>query len=529
MEVPLLNVELSEGEKLTLLQRLHKHCPGLSLARMMSASARSLFLLILEAFGGENIRVDAFVKNLMIGATESQQFLLAAIAFFSRYAHRTCSEEFLQVLTGASEDALQADLESFDQLLVIHENDGWSCRHEELSRVILQQRLTGSTGPGDSWRYQLADWAYKMIDRCDGSLPGGDIAADFAWAMLNPQQEAVRSVSGERASICRLMQGEDGIPENAMRDRVYRIATEKFPEHVNIVSHYGKFLAEVDRKYAEADRYLEQARQLEPDNEAVLHMMGKRYYDEVRQVIRANPPRGRSAEVQVQVDTLAQSAHRWFDESRQVNVGSEYNYATAIQLDIELIEDEFRRIGINSATDKPESLLEERVAGLLTHADNLVAEGLRYIAPENRAFFRIVRDRLLQLRGDLDSAIRCFERHVASLSGSHRATAQVQLSRLLLERGERLWEEGKRGKALRDFEGGRRYAWLVMEDPARKFDNIKLWYQCARYMRTWRRQDLLDRLLQLHDQRASLDSAFLLMCLFFADAVETGSQPSWRR
>jgi hypothetical protein len=528
-EVPLLQVELSDGEKSALLQRLHQYCPGLSLGRLMDPSARSLFLLILEAFGGENVRVDTFVQNVLSGASEVQRLLVAAIAFFSRYAHRSCSEEFLQILTGTHEEALQGDLEAFDQLLVIHENDGWSCRHEELTRVVLQYHLTGRTGPGDSWRFQLADWTCQLIDRCDGALPGGDIAAEYFWAILNPQQEAVWSVSGQRSSICRLMQGDDGIPENPMRDRVYRKATEQFPEHVNIVSHYGKFLSEVEGKYAEADRYLEQARQLEPKNEAILHMLGKRYYDEVRQVMRAYPPKNRPADVQERVDALAQAAHHWFDQAHQESLGSEYTYATPIQLDIELIEDEFRRLGIQSAANQPDALLRERIASLLTHADSLVADGLLYITPENRSFFRLVRDRLLQLRGDLDSAIRSFERHVAVLSGAHRATAQVQLTRFLLERGERLWEEGKRNKALRDFEKGQAYVWQVMQDPARQFDNIKLWYQCARYMQAWRRQDLLDRLLQLHERKASLDSAFLLMCLYFADAVETGSLPSWRR
>jgi hypothetical protein len=529
LELPLLQIELSDAEKIELLHRLHQYCPGLSLSRLMNPTARSLFLLILEAFGGENVRVDTFVRNVMDEAGEEGRFLVTAVAFFSRYAHRPCSAEFLQILTGLGEERLRYELGPFDQLLVINENDGWSCRHEELSRVILQYRLTKTTAPNDSWRFQLADLAHNLIARCDGTQPGGDIAAEYVWALLNPQQEAVRTSSGEKSGICRLMQGEDGIPADPMRDRVYRVATERFPEHVLIVSHYGKFLSEAEGKYVEAEHYLEQARQLEPANESVLHILGKRYLDEVRLLIRRNPPAERPAAVQERLDALAQAAHHWFDEARQVNVGSEYTYATPIQLDVDLIEDEFRRLGAHSPVDRTAALLQERIASLLVHADRLAADGLRYIAPENRGFFRLMRDRLLRLRGDLDGAIRCFEKHALTLSGAHAATAQVQLARFLLERGERLWEEGKRNIALKDFERGQSYVWHVLQDPARQFDNIKLWYQCARYMRAWRRQDFLDRLLQLHEQGVSLDSAFLLMCLYFADAVETGSQPSWRQ
>ncbi len=531
--MPFLRMTLSTREKIGLLERLDHYCPGTSLGRLYESSTDSLFLLTLEAFGGENIRLETFITDLLKEAVPSQRFLLGAIAFFSRYAHRPCSIDFLQILTGKDEESLVADLGKFDQLLVLQDKEGWSCRHEELSLGILQYHLTEAiSSPGEAtnpWRYRLADWTCELIKHCVGTAPGGEIAADYIWAILNPQLESYRAPSGEKMSFCRLLQGEDGIPENVMREMVYRVAAEQFPDHFLIVSHFGKFLSEAEHKYTEAEQYLEQARQLEPNNQAVLHMLGKRFYDEARQLMKSNPPKDRQGAIQERINGLAESAQHWFDQARDADVGSEYSYTTAIQMDIVLIEDEFKRLGIQSGSDDPPALLHDRIANQLTHADSLVADGLRYIDPSNRKSFGQVRDRLLWLRGDLDSAIRCFEKHVSTLSGPHRAIAQVQLTRFYLERGEKLWVDGQQKKAYSDFEAGQRQIWTVLQDPARRYSNIKLWYQCARYMRHWHKQDFLDHLHQMHEHSASLDSSFLLMCLYFADAVETGSLPSWRQ
>ena len=120
---------------------------------------------------------------------------------------------------------------------------------------------------------------------------------------------------------------------------------------------------------------------------------------------------------------------------------------------------------------------------MLIHAERLAAEGLRFIPPteEARRVFTQVRDRLHQLRGDLDTAIRCFQSHVQRLSGSHRATATIQLARLLLERGERHWNKDEQRRANKDFEEGARLLSQVLQDPARRHENLRLWFDCPAF------------------------------------------------
>src|SRR5438876_11228015 len=98
---------------------------------------------------------------------------------------------------------------------------------------------------------------------------GGDVAADYVWALINPQLEPERGIENRS----RLLNGEDGIPNNSMRDQVLRAARETFPHHVNILSHYGKFLSEEQRNWRGADECLMAAFELEPQNKAVLHML----------------------------------------------------------------------------------------------------------------------------------------------------------------------------------------------------------------------------------------------------------------
>jgi tetratricopeptide (TPR) repeat protein len=390
--------------------------------------------------------------------------------------------------------------------------------------------LTGSAQNTDAWRYKLSEFTTSLIERCDGNLPGGEIAAEYVWALLNPQLESAK-VAGERDSYSRLIEGIDGIPELPMRDQVFSVACERFANYMHIVSHYGKFLSEKEQKFVEADKYLLQAYDLEPENEAVQHMLGKRYFDEVRCLLYQNPARTRSPEIQDRIDELAKKAHEWFDKAREASVGSEYNYTTPIQLIIILIEDEFRRKGIKIGFHSPEILLQERIADLLSHADNLVAQGLRYIPPQidHRAAFVRARDSLHRLRGDVDTAITCFRNHLDRLHGSENAAARVQLARLLVDRAERNWHARKYDVAANDFNSAERHLFKVLEDPARRFDNIQLWFNAARHLTRWNRQNFLTNLHQLHEHHSSLDSSFLIMCLYFADAVQTGSIASWRK
>ena len=354
------------------------------------------------------------------------------------------------------------------------------------------------------------------------------MAADYVWSVLNPQLDS-RSQS---EFLPRLIYGpEDGIPDNPGRHLVYATAAERFPEHVLILSHIGKFLAEVEKKFPEAEKYLARAQELEPDNEAVVHMLGKRYWDELKEIVRSNPPQQRSADCQARIDELADAAHGYFDSAREMNLGSEYNYTTPMQMNIRLIQDEFRRAGVASARDNPDVLTTERVATLLAHTEAIAAQGSNYLAPqdEKRRYFAQVRDEMQALRGDLETAIARFEKRIPVLSGAHLSAARIELARLYRERGERHWSAGKGKSANRDFETAQRHLYGVLEDPSRRYDNIRLWFDCARFLQHWTRVDLLDKVHQLHVNKPTLDSAFLLMCLYFADAIQTGSVASWRK
>lgn len=68
------------------------------LIRIGTSNVMSLFLLLLEAFGGDNIRIEGFVSSLLEDIPQRQRCLVATVAFFFRYAHRACSDDFLHSL-----------------------------------------------------------------------------------------------------------------------------------------------------------------------------------------------------------------------------------------------------------------------------------------------------------------------------------------------------------------------------------------------------------------------------------------------
>lgn len=522
----LLEIELADTELADFWHRMHTYCATVDLGRLRLSPARSLFLLTLEAFGGRHVRVNAFVTDLMQNATEQQRLLVATVAVFSRFIHRGCSDDFLQTLTGRPLDRINDDLESFDQLLLLREQAGWTCRHDQLSLRILQYHLTGGFDPQE-YRNHLAEFVCGLLTGLSEDRPGGDIAADYVWSLLNPQLEPTHVGSGGR-----FISGEDGVPFNAMRDRVFAAATTAFPTHVNIVSHYGKFLSEEEKNFAAADRYLLRASELEPDNKAVVHMIGNRYCDEWKDRQVANPPSGRSVEVEEEMQALAASAHEWFDKARDLDEGSEYNYTTPIQLDISIIRDEFRRLGAEDAQARVAALVNERVAAALAHAEGLVSMGLRYINPrdESRELFNQLRHTLLDVRGDLKAALGFYREYVRMRRGKFHGAAKVQFARLLIESADEQWLRGESERATGYFAEAEVQLREVLQDPAWRYKNIMLWYECARHLDYLSRNELIEKLLQMHEHDPHLlDTSFLLMCLYFADAVETRSTDAWRR
>lgn len=521
-----LPLELSGQESIDLIGRIGRYCPNVDIGALRMSRTRSLFLLTLEAFGGTSVKLHRFVADLLREATDPARFLIATVALFSRYTHRVCQVEFLQIVSGETADAIEQHLEPFDQLLILREENDWVVRHDQLSKCILQFYLTGAFDEQD-YRHSLSELACRVIDRLSQNHAGWELAAEYVWALLNPQLEASR----ETAAESRFINGNDGIPYDTMRERVFTSANKAFPDHVNIVSHYGKFLAEQQQKWPDAERYLMHAYDLEPENEAVLHMLGKRYMDEVKSLLASSPAQ-RDDVRRSRISDLSTAAHRWFDGARALNRGSEYSYTTAIQLDIMLIRDEFKRLGATTPEQKTAALVERNVASTLAHAEAIVGEGLRYIEPRevNRRLFTLFRDQLHELRGDLNTAIDCFQKHVRLGSGPHLATARVQLARFLVQRAEQRWSSGNRGKAIKDFAESEHQLFEVLQDPVEKFKNVKLWFDSARHLAHWRRADFLDKLLQLHQQNPEeLDAVFLLACLYFAEAVQSGSPESWRR
>lgn len=538
----ILPIELTDEEKIDFLQRLAAYGEGVDLTRLRNSDTKSLFLLTLEAFGGRYVRVHDFVKSLIDEADEDQAVLLAVISLFSRYSHRSCSDDFLSAILQRDQDEVITLLQPFDQLLVLREMDAWSCRHDQLSSCILQYHILG-TFQEHEHRYHLADFFQKMVKTIGEDQPGGELTADYIWSLLNPQQEAIPPSQGERDTgtgftqslrvLGRFLGGEDGIPNDIMRRRVFEGASQAFPSHVPILSHFAKFLSERLQDFPEADKYFESARILESENSVLLHMIGKRFFDEARtELQRYRHPQDRPLDMDEDIRGLANTAQDWFDQARALDIGSEYNYTTPIQLDILLIEDEFRRLNIRRATDRVDVYAEPHVAIYFRHAESLIAEGLRYIDPreEEREYFNYVRRKLSGLRGDLNSAIESLRKQVKDQKGWIQTLVRIEFGRYLHERGEARWRKGDTAKALRDLQEAEAELRVVMEDPAQQQKNVRLWFDCARHLETWTRDDFLNQLLQLHERNPNaLDETFWLMCLYFAEAVETRSRNAWRQ
>ncbi len=531
--LPILSLELdSTTEREQFLRTMARYCPSVRLASVASSSATSFFLLSLDAFGGERIDVDRFVTQTMSHGSPLARSLLATVALFSRFAHRICTTEFLEIVSNCRGTEIEEALAPYQQLLVLQENDGWACRHEELSKRILQYYLVGGF-EGDEYRSRLSDLVCsELLEDVDDQVPGCEIVADYIWSLMNPQLEASRSVNDER-SVSRLLGSEDGLRYDEDRYKLQLCAAQTFPRHVSIISHFGKYLAETEKKFDEADKYLQAAYDLDPENRAVMHMIGKRYKDEAQQKIETVKADAREVRDNARIDDLTKLAHEWFDRARICDVGSEYNYTTPVVLDILLINDEYHKLGLakRNQAGRAEKFSEPRITQLFAHADSLIAEGLRYIEPreESRRVFNYVRSELTKLRGDLDAAIASLEKQVVRVAAGSRPTLSVQLARYLVERGERGWRDNDAGVAIRDFKKAEKYLDFVLQDPGQT-QNLKLWFDSARHLAHLTRNELLQRMLRYHDRDpGNLDGCFLLMCLYFCEAVETRSQDAWRK
>ena len=382
----------------------------------------------------------------------------------------------------------------------------------------------------DLWKLQLVDRTINYLIKLDYKQAGNEWQPEFIKALISEEFGKIKTRINSEYSASRLM---SDIESKNGRGRIFKQASEQFPDEPHVIAQYGRFLYDEETRFQESRNYLEKAFELTQEKDSkICHMLGMSYRRELKEHLDALGNNKPSEEQLYEHENLRERASRYFKLSRELERENDYAYISHIQLLIDLIEQGFRQFGANVPYHKR---LSDRayIRNWLDEAFSILDEAQVYLEYSQDTFLGLLEAKLINLRGSLSKAIETYQniltnanKYKDSKNFSQRIDPNPikrQLARCFYQRGmERIEskEVNERNKGQNDLKRAAKYLEeLIIDQPTHPY-NLGFWFQCARLNPQVNKSILIERLEGYYARTQSLDGAFYLMCLFFIRGIE---------
>lgn len=408
-----LDAILSDREAIRLANVLSLSVPSkrsdlFDLVQETDRRKRIPFYFGLVAYGKDFKGLESYVHARLSEATlpKRQTVILSAFAYY--YGQLEISIQSFGPLFDilpSKRISVTEVLPDYIREILVEDQDQIRPSHYLIAEEILQQELGKHRGRRN-WRTGLADLAVEFIDLLS-SLPhsGRGTLTEVLRSVLIDRGDN-RSPAGPWEA--QFSQAITDIPSIEGRQRVLEHLTQMFPEEPHFWAHLGRFHSREVHNHRSAHLAYQRAIALLPHDSVLRHMAGMGWRNELYDLL-AQVHRLPWRELEPQVFNLVEEATREFEEARNLDSHSEYNYISQVQMVERVIGTMCIAKGYNHETTR--FLVQptnSQYLDLVDQALNLLSDLSLLKGDETRS--------QLQLRVEADLA-KVFGRHAEAIEG----------------------------------------------------------------------------------------------------------------
>lgn len=393
---------LDDAEADDFLDKLRGYAPWnlkpLEDVRSSSDYRRNAFFFGLSAFESDFKGIDEYVSARLSGATDSQIAVAKYCALAHYYGQTEVPEYALARLVGLPSERASAFPRvlkpELRQLMWRSPQGGWRTTHPLVSQYLLR-----NLGGPDRWMQMLSQWGRELADFCLNRPTVDDQLLGIVEAVFIEREGLLGSETGARAPFARIL---NDIPAPRGAGALLGHIAALCPEEAHFAAHAARFYAFRIKDYETAERFADQARELNPKDHVLQHVVGMVHR------ARVNDGIGRRATM----DDLApwvRAAASAFESSRDCSpTSNEHPYISEVQMRLAVVDYGVRRSGSIAAylAGSPHPLVVESVSV----AEDLLAR-VRYLgdARNPSGYEERARGQLTSLYGDFDRALQLFD------------------------------------------------------------------------------------------------------------------------
>ena len=479
---------------------------------------RTPFYFGLVAYGRDFTGLESYVKTRLSEASEPLGESVLFMAFAYYYGQVALPLQVFGPLFGISPSKLITMSNAFSDTLrelLVETHNRVRPAHHLIAEESLQQSLSRKEGDRRNWNVGLADLAISFIDML-ADLPHKDRGAigDILRAVLidrSSGESPIGSLPNQFSQFLTEVPSVDG------RRRVLEHLTDSFPEEPHFWAHLGRFFSHEVKDYLKARPAYQSALQLSPDDSLLHHMVGMGFRAELYDVLNSMSE-DCSSDDEHRVLEILREATLEFDEARNLERRSEYNYISQVQMiqrvvSVVSIVKGYRHQTIQFLTLPGSDAYRE----LVDQAENLLSDLALIKGDETPSQLQVsVESRLADLYGNHSEAIERLT-NVLDRRDSYKPPLRRAIIRTYVSKYRGEWSKMTDEDLARVVELAREN---IEQEPTSDY-NLRLWLRAVRTEDALGVDYVAERLAYKRLQDPSLDTAFYLYILKFLQ-LESG-------
>lgn len=483
---------------------------------------RSPFFFGLYRFENEFLHVSDYVKAQLHDLDDRQKRLLAYVSLVSVFTQGGLPEKVLALLTGEKHVPGVMIGRVFghdvDRLLVSYEKDEplVKASHPLLGQQSLEISLgVRRSDDPDKWRAHLSMLSQRLIEEIsDHAESVGPDMVDMLMQLFI-QRDHLSADSDKRNLFSPLL---IEIRDEAYQAQILRLLTNVLPDEPHFWNHFARHcMYSESRRFSDAIEYLNRAIELAPDDELHQHTLGMAYALRVRETLKEYS-RASSQHVAawhaIESDYLV--ARACFRKARGLSINaSQYPFVSDIQLVTRTISALRSISGASSFVDflVEETEISNALRDELASANDLLAEvkQLTDETADHPEYVEAVDFYLKKIEQSTESLITYLDKRIDEPGGD---TPQNRRFLLSLNQDQR-----RRGVIYVSPESVERYLRLAEKNLDSAFptdQDFRHWLSIYRDSKGFNMIEAMDKVTRWHQLTESIDSAFYLYVLNFA-------------